>query len=187
MTTATAQKRLTAKQEAFCVNYFTLKNGTQAATLANYSPKTAYSIAEENLNKPEIQARIAELEAKAESAAIGTVVERKRRLTEIYRATVGDFVDENGNLDIKGKDKLNTPAVAEIKTERTVIGIKTTLKLRDPIAAIQEQNKMERIGAQDINIHNQNILVEVVFRDINSGKAKDDNPDSSSYPAPPPG
>ena len=31
------------------------------------------------------------------------------------------------------------------------------------------------------------ILIEVVFRDINSGKTKDDNPSGSPYPALPPG
>ena len=156
--------RLTAKQEAFCINYFTLRNASQAALVAGYSPHTAPWIAYENLQKPQIARRLAELEAKVESEAIGAVTERKQRLTEIYRATVADFVDENGNLSISGKDKLKTPAVAEIRTERTVLGIKTTLKLRDPIGAIAEQNKMERIGAPDNQLPTNINIVFVIGR-----------------------
>jgi len=165
------KRRLTGKQEAFCVNYFTLRNGEQAAIKAGYSPKTAVYTASENIRKPYLAERIAQLEAKVESEAIGTVVERKKRLTEIYRATVADFVDENGNLDIQGKDKLKTPAVAEVRTERTKLGgIKTTLKLRDPIAAIAEQNKMERIGATDNVTNNFNDIRILIVREPQKAK-----------------
>lgn len=45
---------LTAKQEAFCREYLIDLNATQAAIRAGYSEKTAGSIGEENLKKPEI-------------------------------------------------------------------------------------------------------------------------------------
>lgn len=54
---------LTDKQERFCREYVRFFNGTQAAIDAGYSKKTAYSIANENLNKPEIQKFIQELQA----------------------------------------------------------------------------------------------------------------------------
>ena len=38
---------------------------------------------------------------------------------------------------------------------------KKSLKLRDPIAAIQELNRMERVGAQD-NVVNVNVVVTEV-------------------------
>jgi phage terminase small subunit len=47
--------KLTVKQKRFVREYKTNGgNGTQAAIKAGYSEKTAYSIAEENLRKPEI-------------------------------------------------------------------------------------------------------------------------------------
>jgi phage terminase small subunit len=52
---------LTEKQKAFCRYYVFNWNGTQAAIKAGYSEKTAYSIASENLRKPEIQSYIKEL------------------------------------------------------------------------------------------------------------------------------
>jgi phage terminase small subunit len=47
---------LTDKQLAFVAAYIgrARQNATEAARIAGYSPKTAYSIANENLNKPEI-------------------------------------------------------------------------------------------------------------------------------------
>ena len=58
---------LTAKQEAFCEEYMIDLNATQAAIRAGYSEQTARQIGTENLAKPAISDKIAEL--KAERAA----------------------------------------------------------------------------------------------------------------------
>lgn len=55
---------LTDKQQRFCEEYLIDLNATQAAIRAGYSEKTAKDIACENLAKPNIHARIAELKAK---------------------------------------------------------------------------------------------------------------------------
>lgn len=55
---------LTDKQEMFCREYLIDLNATQAAIRAGYSAKTANRTASENLSKPDIQNRIAELKAK---------------------------------------------------------------------------------------------------------------------------
>ena len=52
---------LTAKQELFCQEYLIDLNATQAAIRAGYSANSAAVIACENLIKPNIQDRIAEL------------------------------------------------------------------------------------------------------------------------------
>lgn len=49
---------LTAKQERFVQEYLVDLNATQAAIRAGYSRKTAYSIGQENLRKPEISKEI---------------------------------------------------------------------------------------------------------------------------------
>lgn len=57
-------KKLTKKQELFIHHYIAnAGNATQAAISAGYSEKTAYSIGEENLRKPEIKAEIERLQA----------------------------------------------------------------------------------------------------------------------------
>jgi len=45
---------LTSKQQQFVHEYLIDRNATQAAIRAGYSAKTAYSIGDENLRKPEI-------------------------------------------------------------------------------------------------------------------------------------
>jgi Terminase small subunit len=60
----TPMNKMTPKQERFCAEYLIDLNATQAAIRAGYSKKTAASIGEENLRKPEIQAKILELMAK---------------------------------------------------------------------------------------------------------------------------
>lgn len=53
---------MTERQKRFVDEYILLKgrNQTQAAVNAGYSPKTAYSIASENMKKPEIQDYLAQ-------------------------------------------------------------------------------------------------------------------------------
>lgn len=53
--------KLTDKQEAFCREYIIDLNATQAAIRAGYSEKTAGATGHENLKKPEIEQRLAEL------------------------------------------------------------------------------------------------------------------------------
>jgi phage terminase small subunit len=94
------RNRLTVKQEKFCINYFQSGNATQAAIIAGYSPKTAYVIATENLNKPAIKARMTELQAIPASKAILNVQKRKELLsefaTEIIESKYG--IVRDGNL-----------------------------------------------------------------------------------------
>jgi phage terminase small subunit len=50
---------MTSRQTKFVDEYMLDLNGTRAAIAAGYSPKTAHSIANENLKKPEIRSAIA--------------------------------------------------------------------------------------------------------------------------------
>jgi phage terminase small subunit len=50
----------------FCLEYLIDLNGTQAAIRAGYSERSAYSIGQENLKKPEIQLEIARLQRERE-------------------------------------------------------------------------------------------------------------------------
>ena len=57
------RNRLTAKQEAFCVNYFTMRNATKAAREAGYSPHLLDTHSNHLLENASIKARLAELQA----------------------------------------------------------------------------------------------------------------------------
>jgi phage terminase small subunit len=56
--------KLTARQERFCREYIIDLNAAQAAIRAGYSEKTAKNIGCENLTKPDINLRIAQLSEK---------------------------------------------------------------------------------------------------------------------------
>jgi phage terminase small subunit len=162
-------EKLTARQETFCLKYIELNNGTQAALAAGYSKKTAKVIASENLTKPAIKARLAELREKTgqtEDNTIATVLERKQVLTQIVRGRFADFMT---NLTV---DKLRSPALQEVRvvefkggkegraTEKT-----TTIKLHSPITAIAELNKMEQIYTEGTTVNVDNRQLNVIVED----------------------
>jgi len=144
---------LTQKQETFCINYFQSGNATEAAIIAGYSKKTAVVIASQNLLKLNVIERLQELRDAAASAKIMDVVERKERLSEIARARLTDYVTCGPDRDLVdvGPDSPNTAALSEItaKTEFNEDGagaaVITKVKLHNPMQAIAELNKMERI------------------------------------------
>lgn len=76
MSKKSKNKKLTAKQERFCYEY--LANGfnaTQAAIKAGYSERTAKSIGQENLTKPDIKSKIDEMKSNlAETAGISALM-----------------------------------------------------------------------------------------------------------------
>lgn len=147
------RKCLTQRQETFCLKYFELGNASEASRLALYSPKTAGVIGRENLQKPQIIARLQELRQKAEDASVMNVLERKQRLTEIGRAKLTDFMElgQDGSWVNIGEETPQGGAIQEIhsRTEYDEEGSKptvhTSVKLHDPMKAIDLLNKMDKI------------------------------------------
>jgi phage terminase small subunit len=77
--------KLNERQKAFCEYYAASFNATESAKKAGYSQKTAYSIGQENLKKPEIQKYLAELTEKMKSSRIATLEEVYEYLSETMR------------------------------------------------------------------------------------------------------
>ena len=80
-----AEKKLTAKQQRFCDEYLIDLNATQAAIRAGYSKKTAYSIGNENLNKPELKKYIEERMEEKKKSLIADQDEVLKYLTSVLR------------------------------------------------------------------------------------------------------
>ena len=80
-----AERKLTQKQQRFCDEYLIDLNATQAAIRAGYSKKTAYSIGQENLKKPEINAHIEKRMAEKEKALVADQDEVLKYLTSVLR------------------------------------------------------------------------------------------------------
>lgn len=89
---------LTPKQERFVAEYLIDLNSTQAAIRAGYSKKTAYSIGNENLSKPEIVEAIQEAQEKRSEQTLIDAAWVLKRLAEESEADVADLFDENGHL-----------------------------------------------------------------------------------------
>lgn len=91
---------LTARQELFCQEYLKDLNATQAAIRAGYSKDTARSIGSENLTKPDISDRIAELQADRAAALKIDAEYVLRQAVEIHRRCMQEI---RPVLDRKGE------------------------------------------------------------------------------------
>ncbi|MFP1749196.1 terminase small subunit [Lonsdalea quercina] len=89
---------LTDKQDMFCREYLIDLNATQAAIRAGYSEKTANRTASENLSKPDVQSRIAELKANRNAEVSINAAYVLRRLVEIDQMDVLDILNDSGDL-----------------------------------------------------------------------------------------
>ncbi len=110
------RKKLTDRQERFCREYIIDYNATDAAIRAGYSKKTAYSIGSENLKKPELLARVRELQTEqAERLCINAdwvvmqlveVYNRCMQHKPVYEWRNGELV-ETGEYAFDSKGALN--------------------------------------------------------------------------------
>jgi len=92
-------KKLTPKQETFVSEYLVDLNATQAAIRAGYSAKTAYSIGEENLRKPEIRRAISlQMDNRTQRLTLDSDAVLKR-LIEVDQMDLLDIL--NNDLSIK--------------------------------------------------------------------------------------
>jgi phage terminase small subunit len=125
--------KLTPKQDAFVKAY--LLNGgnaTQAAISAGYSEKTAYSIGEENLRKPDIKKAIDEHQKEAKKDFIWS----KEKKLELLQRIANVAATEDGE---KGMINMQS-AIAAIKEHNLMQGdnapveSNTNIKVDKPLA-----------------------------------------------------
>lgn len=141
-------KKLKDKQERFCQEYLIDLNATQAAIRAGYSQKTAYSIGEENLRKPEIDLRIKELMGERSKR---TEITQDRVLQEYARLAFLDprkFFDEYGNLlSVTDLDDETAAALGglEITTEKSRDG-KEDLSFTKKIKLIDKGRALDSLA-----------------------------------------
>lgn len=89
---------LTDKQDMFCREYLIDLNATQAAIRAGYSENTARKIGSENLSKPDIQNRIAELKVQRNEQVNIDAAYVLKRLVEIDQMDVLDILKDDGGI-----------------------------------------------------------------------------------------
>ncbi|MEK5052058.1 terminase small subunit [Niallia sp. FSL K6-0212] len=106
--------KLTLKQRKFADEYIITGNATDAALKAGYSKKTAYSIGNENLKKPEIKryidARLEEIQSQKvanqrEILEFLTSIVRGEQTEETLRG-VGEGAQTIDDIDVSAKDRI---------------------------------------------------------------------------------
>lgn len=111
---------MTDKQKRFCDEYLIDCNATQAAIRAGYSSKTAYSIGEENLKKPELKTYIDERLEQLRSEKIADAQEVLEYLTSVMR---GEHTEQVLRLDGDGVqvvDSVQTPTRDKLKAAELI-------------------------------------------------------------------
>lgn len=102
---------MTPKQKKFCDEYIKSGNAKQSAIKAGYSPKTAYSIGNENLNKPELKAYIEKRLKQLESEKIAGAREVLEYLSSVMRGEQTESVATArgvyNNIPVSAKDRIN--------------------------------------------------------------------------------
>lgn len=119
--------KMTAKQQRFCDEYLIDLNATQAAIRAGYSKKTAKSIGQENMTKPDLKAYIDKRMAEKESELIADQNEVLKYLTAVMRGqtqaevvvveNIGDFMSEARTMQ-KAPDEKERLRAAELLGKR---------------------------------------------------------------------
>lgn len=103
--------KLTTKQKKFCDEYIKYGNAKDAAIKAGYSPKTAYSIGNENLNKPELKSYIEEQMKKLESKKIAGAREVLEYLSSVMRGEQTESVTTAkgvyDDVPVSAKDRIS--------------------------------------------------------------------------------
>lgn len=105
---------MNARQKKFCDEYLIDCNATQAAIRAGYSPKTAKSIGQENLTKPDLKAYIDEQLELLHTQKTADAQEVLEYLTAVMRGEhteqtlqlIGDGVQTITDIDVSAKERL---------------------------------------------------------------------------------
>lgn len=155
---------LSPKQQAFVEHYLTCWNASEAARRAGYSQKTAGSIGQENLKKPEIAAAISERLAELKMGADEVLT----RLAEQARGSLAPFLRVNGLGELSGFDLSEGQPLHLLKkashskrtykdtTEETV-----AIELYDAQAALNLLGRHHKLFT-DVTEHSGKIDVEYV-------------------------
>ncbi|MFT9452379.1 terminase small subunit [Liquorilactobacillus ghanensis] len=113
--------KLTLKQKKFADEYLISGNATDAAIKAGYAERSARSIGQENLTKPDIKNYVAERRKEIESHKIMDAKEAMQLLTSIARGETKETVVISTQLDVESVEK-----EADLKTR--ISAIKEILK-----------------------------------------------------------
>lgn len=147
--------KLTPKQQRFIEEYLIDLNATQAAIRAGYSPKSAYAIGVENLNKPDIRAELDKAMAersKRTGVSADRVIRELARLAFLDPAKLIDFDTAKLQEDAPEDDRA---ALAGVKVKETDRGTEREIKLADKVRALELLGKHLGLFTEHISLEAQ--------------------------------
>ena len=159
-------RKLTEKQRAFTLRVFETKEDPGPVYLSIYAVKSmavASAAASRLLTNVKVQELLEELQQKAEDDSVAGVLERKQVLTEVVRGRFADFMTK------LTPDKLKSAALQEIKITEFTGGKEgrareksTTIKLHNPMQAIDLLNKMDKIYTDETEDKSVKVQVNIL-------------------------
>lgn len=136
-----AKAKMTPKQERFCQEYVIDCNGTQAAIRAGYSQHSANEIAAENLAKPNIRDRVAELQAKIAKKLEITAEKVLREIALLGFSNMQDYAEFSPDgVTLKESSELTREqmaAVSSVSETTTQHGGSVHFKLHDKRGSLE--------------------------------------------------
>lgn len=145
---------MTPKQKKFCDEYIKSGNAKQSAIKAGYSPKTAYSIGNENLNKPELKAYIDERLKELSNHKILSAAEVLEYLSRVVAGKETEYVATSKgvfpDVPVSAKDRISAAKELLKRYPTTDPMEKQKLKKLTADARISEAkaNVVERLGSE---------------------------------------
>jgi len=145
-----------ARHELIAIRVAEGKSYSEAGRLAGLSPRSVGQTVHTIMKRPEVRARVAELQEAGARDVIMSIRERAELLTTIARTSVTDLwhITQDG-IELKGGEVPPelAPSVQEIKFEtwtggrdKRASGSRLTIKLYDTIEAIKVLNTMSGIS-----------------------------------------
>lgn len=145
---------MTPKQKKFCDEYIKSGNAKQSAIKAGYSPKTAYSIGNENLNKPELKAYIDQRLKELSNHQILSATEVLEYLSRVVAGKETEYVATSKgvfpDVPVSAKDRISAAKELLKRYPTTDPMEKQKLKKLAADARISEAraNVAERLGSE---------------------------------------
>lgn len=138
-------KGISDRQIKFIDHYLVHLNASRAAMEAGYSPKTAFRMGQENLQKPAIRSRIDEALAKRSEKTKISSDQVLEELAIIAFSDVKNFINYNGqDITLKQFSEIPEPltrCISKITQKSTRDGPSVTIQMHDKLAAIEKLEK----------------------------------------------
>jgi hypothetical protein len=135
---------LTARQKAFCLGFLRSGNGAAAAREAGYAPASAEARASKLKSHPLVSACLRQMREMMFEEEGVSLAESRAILSRIARSRIGDVMNSAGGI-MPDQDR---GGIASLSVSESDKGSSTSVRLRDPVAALSLLAKLNGWGEE---------------------------------------